>query len=718
MSKKFFGKGLFTVLAVVLAVLVLGGNNKAYAESFEDMYDYEISDGTLTVRVSETAQKKILYGNLPLKNIGESENEDYSEIVIDGSFEGIRQLTGNNIGDIDTIVIEEGVKSIGNGAFMSFASLRVITIPSTVESIGINAFAECNALSEIDICNVKSIGEGAFLHCDELKQITGQKKVETIGNHAFSSCPLIADDDLAYIISSSLTSIGSNAFFQCKKISAVSIPQSVTDIGLQAFSGCINLQSVTFAENSLITAIANDTFNGCSSLKSITLPSKVTSLGDRAFAKCTGLESCTFNDKLATIGEQALAGCSALVSVSLPSGVKSIGKECFQTCSKLSTLTIGEGTEELEIGSLFVSGCEKLNTVTIPKRATGIDPEAFFYCSNIGKLNIPYDIAGLLDLNKVSSGVHMEFPEGDTCSHLQTWKDEYNPAIKAAPTCTEDGVGYYKCRVCGKTMTENTYEIPAIGHLPVEGGRYLKSAATCQNAAEYYYECANCNCKLPESYSDGKPLGHHYKSVVSPATVKNDGLITKACSRCKHVAETQVIPRAYVTTVDSTAYTGKAIKTVKVTDAKGKAISKDFYTVTYKNNKNIGKATATVSFKKNYANASGKATKVSFYIVDKKIIPSNVTKLKVIPGKKQLKVTWKKLTKNADGYEIQYSKDKNFLDGVKKVTVKKASASSNVIKKLTAKTPYYVRIRAYNKEGKVTAYSDKWTTIKKPAKTK
>ena len=36
MSKKILGKGLFTVLAVVLAVLVLGGNNKAYAASFED----------------------------------------------------------------------------------------------------------------------------------------------------------------------------------------------------------------------------------------------------------------------------------------------------------------------------------------------------------------------------------------------------------------------------------------------------------------------------------------------------------------------------------------------------------------------------------------------------------------------------------------------------------------------------------------------------------
>lgn len=148
MSKKILGKGLFTVLAVVLAVLVLGGNNKAYAESFEDSYDYEISNDTLTVRPL-TDQVKVLSGILPLKNKGAGEDELYSTIVIDGSFEGIEKLDGINKDDIRTIKIGEGVKSIGDGAFMSFAGLRDIAIPSTVESIGSHAFAECNGVAPL-----------------------------------------------------------------------------------------------------------------------------------------------------------------------------------------------------------------------------------------------------------------------------------------------------------------------------------------------------------------------------------------------------------------------------------------------------------------------------------------------------------------------------------------------------------------------------------------
>lgn len=66
---------------------------------------------------------------------------------------------------------------------------------------------------------------------------------------------------------------------------------------------------------------------------------------------------------------------------------------------------------------------------------------------------------------------------------------------------------------------------------------------------------------------------------------------------------------------------------------------------------------------------------------------------KITAKKKSLKITWKKVN-SVTGYKLQYSLNKNFK-GAKIITIKKASSTSKIIKKLKHKTKYYVRIRTY-----------------------
>ena len=73
-------------------------------------------------------------------------------------------------------------------------------------------------------------------------------------------------------------------------------------------------------------------------------------------------------------------------------------------------------------------------------------------------------------------------------------------------------------------------------------------------------------------------------------------------------------------------------------------------------------------------------------------------------------VKWKKVS-GVTGYEVQYSTDKKFKKGVKKVTVKKGATTSTTIKKLTKKKTYYVKVRAYLTIGKSTFHS-KWSGVK------
>jgi len=150
-------------------------------------------------------------------------------------------------------------------------------------------------------------------------------------------------------------------------------------------------------------------------------------------------------------------------------------------------------------------------------------------------------------------------------------------------------------------------------------------------------------------------------------------------------------------------YTGKAIKP-KVTVKNGNTIlvENTNYIISYKNNKKVGTASVVITGKGNY---TGTVTKTF------KINPKGTSLKKLTKGKKQFKVTWKKQKKQTSGYEIQYSTNKKFKSGNKKVKIKKNKTTSSTVKKLKAKKKYYVRIRTYKTVNGKTYYSG-WSKVK------
>ena len=89
-------------------------------------------------------------------------------------------------------------------------------------------------------------------------------------------------------------------------------------------------------------------------------------------------------------------------------------------------------------------------------------------------------------------------------------------------------------------------------------------------------------------------------------------------------------------------------------------------------------------------------------------------KVKLKAGKKKIVVTWKKLSGTAlekfDKYEIEYSRKKYFTKS-KKVYVNKKSGRK-VIKKLSSKKRYYVRIRKCKNDGSVSKWVTKTVVVK------
>ncbi len=162
---------------------------------------------------------------------------------------------------IKSVVIEEGVTSIGSYAFYTCESLVSVDIPDTITSIGASAFRGCTSVLSIEIPDaVTNIGDYAFRSC---------KAIETIK------------------IPDGVVNIGFSAFSWCEALTDIDIPDTVKSIGEDAFRGCISLIAIEIPDS--VTSIGNNAFRGCSLLHSIKIPDTITDIGTYAFSGCNNL---------------------------------------------------------------------------------------------------------------------------------------------------------------------------------------------------------------------------------------------------------------------------------------------------------------------------------------------------------------------------------------------------------------------------------------------
>ena len=69
---------------------------------------------------------------------------------------------------IKSIVIEEGVTSVGDYAFYKCIYATELTLPESLTDIGAHAFEKCVSLEKLDISTADRIGEFAFAGCKKL----------------------------------------------------------------------------------------------------------------------------------------------------------------------------------------------------------------------------------------------------------------------------------------------------------------------------------------------------------------------------------------------------------------------------------------------------------------------------------------------------------------------------------------------------------------------
>ena len=156
----------------------------------------------------------------------------------------------NNCLDIKSVVIENGVESIGDSAFWGCSKLENVDIPSTISSIGWQAFEGCSSLKSLEIpSNIISIGLGTFRGCSSLENLEIPPSIMTIGKNAFEGCSSLENIEIPY----SVTSIDYAAFANCSSMSSIKILNPDCSIYYDGNSG------FTIASNTTIYGYSNST---------------------------------------------------------------------------------------------------------------------------------------------------------------------------------------------------------------------------------------------------------------------------------------------------------------------------------------------------------------------------------------------------------------------------------------------------------------------------
>ena len=237
-----------------------------YADDTEAVSDGITSDGiTYTVYerhteitghtddfTAETLEIPAELGGKPVTRIASvAEKEDASfALEEDGAFYSCFRL--------ESVVIPEGVTSIGDYAFYCCRNLEAVTVPDSVTEIGTRAFAMCSKLTKFSVpVSVGSVGKDAFSLTPWYDSILYQRDLVIFNGVVYDAGRRCKGD---VVIPDYVTEIADHAFFGCNGMDSVVIPAGVERIGACAFQNCHELYDVTILSSDCQIVMEETTF--------------------------------------------------------------------------------------------------------------------------------------------------------------------------------------------------------------------------------------------------------------------------------------------------------------------------------------------------------------------------------------------------------------------------------------------------------------------------
>ena len=274
-------------------------------------------------------------------------------------------------GEAETVIVPDGVHTIGEEAFYCNQAIRHVHLPETVGKIGAHAFDNCRYLETISLPKeLKTIENAAFIACHSLKTIELPNRVTEIGSCAFSLCKNLASVRL----SEKLHCIEAFAF-DGTALASVVIPDSVKRIEEYAFHECKRLKDIQLPAS---VQAERSTFGGTPWLRKYLRKNGALIFGNKVLAVYEKLAEYEIPETVTCIGKYAFSG-SNIESLKIPKRVSRIEAQAF-AFSKIKHIQLPKGLKE--IGDAAFSECHELEKLTIPKRVDHIGEGAFYNLPN------------------------------------------------------------------------------------------------------------------------------------------------------------------------------------------------------------------------------------------------------------------------------------------------------------------------------------------------
>lgn len=340
--------------------------------------------------------------------------------------------------DIKSIIVGEGITSIGSYAFYYCKNAVSVSIPSTVTKIGTYSFYS-TGITEITIPeSVTEISKNAFSYSDKLVKVTLPSSLTKLADSVFIGCSSLTTVNIpknltsvgsfalsgtaieSIVLPETVTELGDGAFSRCTKLTSVNIPEGITEIGMFTFNDCKALTSLHIPAS--VKKMHSDVFYGCESLKTLTVdgnnqyftakddviynkdmttlilyapkkentsfsvPATVKTIDAYAF-QYSGLKAVTLPDGLEEIGFGAFVS-SSIESIKIPASVTKLGSLVFSKCKSLASVVFEDGITIKEIPYSAFSSASSLTSIEIPESVEIIDSVAFSYCTSLKNVSI------------------------------------------------------------------------------------------------------------------------------------------------------------------------------------------------------------------------------------------------------------------------------------------------------------------------------------------
>ena len=647
------------------------------------------------------------------------------------------------------ISLNEGLAEIGICAFLECDNLRELRIPSSVTRISDYAFEDGLTLYAVIGSNgAKALGKAGWGFREQGGHYVYRYRFEeNLPEVLVLEKPVNRNIESADNIHTQVSVIGSAAFQDCSRLHSISFPSGLKVIGSSAFSGCKKLENVRFPAG--LKEIQSYAFNECSKLSSIEIPEKTEEIGYNVFpdktiiyaeigstgAMALGRNQNSFrpvgNDTVLLRyicesnqikGLELLKILHPQSTVKIPDGVTTFGTRYFSSPllehgGTVTCLELPDSINSLRMCSFagarrnFYIKCGKNSYAAKFAKSHGLQ-----YQTESAKV-IGYDIAGAdAKVNWIISNyITSDMSEYQKVRVINDWLTcnahyDYSYSAHSAEGVLNNGAGVCEsyARAAQKLLDKAGIRNMYIGGSANNGSGYAGHAWNLVNVNGSWYHL-DTTWNDPADWNDPAVIsgyeGYHYFLLTSAQISGDHSWNIDIPETGPELGEETDDGRVDLnglkfSSVKDQVFTGKAIKPgVVIKDGKIRLKANEDYTLTYKSNKAVGKATIIVTGQGKY-----KGTRQLTF----RIVPAAVQLKSLKAGKGKMTVTWKKGVK-VDGYEIEYSLKKNFKSS-EKVSVSKGGTTKKTINKLKSGKKYYVRVRAWKKVKGEKFYSA-WSNI-------